>query len=189
MRHIFSNSFYLLFSLPNKKEVFELITNSKYVDRESSLKIRWNSNCKVKVEELYADKVGHLLVPSIELFLNHIGAKKSVSLLSIWKNTYNKDSYQDVHDHMDNTSEVSGCIFLDDQVDDASKFYFFNRHYVEISKNWKDIMKDNDNPSLHYYPNIKSGDIILFPSHILHGVTSHKLRRPRTTISFNLKFI
>ena len=105
MNHIFSNSFYLLFSLPNKEEVFESVTNSKYIDKESSSKIRWNEECRVKVEELYADKVGHVLTPSIELFLQHVRSKKSVGLLGIWKNTYNKDGFQEVHDHVDDAPE------------------------------------------------------------------------------------
>ena len=187
MKHIFSSSFYLLFSLPNKKEVFETITNPKYIDKELSSKIRWNSNCKVKVEELYADKVGHLLVPSIELFLNHIGAKKSVSLLSIWKNTYNKDGFQEIHDHVNKEAQLSGCIFLEDQTKDTSKFYFFNRHNVELAL-WREILND-ERLQNKWFPNIKAGDIILFPSYLLHGVSTHKLRKPRTTISFNLQFI
>ena len=40
-----------------------------------------------------------------------------------------------------------------------------------------------------WWPNVKAGDIILFPSYLLHGVSPHKLRKPRTTISFNLQFI
>ena len=46
MKHIFSSSFYILFSLPNKKEVFETIKNPKFVDKESSSKITWNEGCR-----------------------------------------------------------------------------------------------------------------------------------------------
>ena len=187
MKHIFSSSFYLLFSLPNKKEVFETITNPKYIDKELSSKIRWNSNCKVKVEELYADKVGHVLTPSIELFLQHVRSKKSVGLLDIWKNTYNKDGFQEVHDHVNNEAQLSGCIFLEDQTKDTSRFYFYNRDNTELAF-WREILND-ERLQNKWFPNIKAGDIIFFPSYMLHGVTPHKLRKPRTTISFNLQFI
>ena len=187
MKHIFSNFFYLLFSLPNKKEVFESVTNSKYIDKESSSKIKWNEECRVKVDVLYPDKVGHVLVPSIDLFLQNIGAKKSVKLVGIWKNTYNKDSFQEIHDHVDDESHLSGCIFLEDQTKDTSKFYFFNRHNVELAL-WREILND-ERLQNKWFPNIKAGDIILFPSYLLHGVSTHKLRKPRTTISFNLQFI
>ena len=189
MKHIFSSSFYLLFSLPNKKEVFETITNPKYIDKELTSLITWNEDCRVKVEELYVDKVGHLLVPSLELFLQHIRSKKSISLIDIWKNTYNKDGFQEVHDHVDHekNAHVSGCIFLEDQTKDTSKFYFYNRDNTELTL-WREIMND-ERLQNKWFPNIKAGDIIFFPSYMLHGVTPHKLRKPRTTISFNLQFI
>ena len=186
MKHIFSNSFYLLFSLPNKKEVFETITDPKYIDKELSSTVRWNEGCDVKVDGLYADKVGYLLAPSIKLFSQHIHSKKSLGLLGIWKNTYNKGGFQEIHDHVDYHTHVSGCIFLEDQIKDSSKFYFFNRHSLELTI-WKEVM-DDEIYRTAYYPNPKAGDIIFFPSHLLHGVTPHKLRKPRTTISFNLKF-
>ena len=34
-----------------------------------------------------------------------------------------------------------------------------------------------------------AGDILFFPSYMLHGVTQHRLRKPRTTVSFNIQFI
>ena len=113
MKHIFSKSFYLLFDIPNRKEVFETLTNPKYIDKEATSRIKWNEGCRVKVESLDPKKVGYVLVPSIDLFLQHIGAKKSVKLLDIWKNTYNKDGFQEVHDHVDHekNAHVSGCIF------------------------------------------------------------------------------
>ena len=187
MKHIFSHSFYLLFSLPNEKEVFETITNPKYIDKELTSLITWNENCRVKVEVLDVDKVGHLLAPSIELFLQHVRSKKSVGLLDIWKNTYNKDGFQEVHDHVNNKAHLSGCIFLEDQTKDTSRFYFCNRHNTELAL-WREIMND-ERLQNKWFPNIKAGDIIFFPSYMLHGVTPHKLRKPRTTISFNLQFI
>ena len=189
MKHIFSKSFYLLFDIPNRKEVFETITNPKYIDKELSSKIKWNEECRVKVDVLYPDKVGHVLFPSIDLFLKHIGVKKSVKvkLLDIWKNTYNKDSFQEIHDHVDSESQFSGCIFLEDQTKDTSKFYFYNRDNTELTL-WREIMND-ERLGNKWWPDVKAGDIILFPSYLLHGVSPHKLRKPRTTISFNLQFI
>ena len=187
MKHIFSKSFYLLFDIPNRKEVFETLTNPKYIDKEATSRIKWNEGCRVKVESLDPKKVGYVLVPSIDLFLQHIGAKKSVKLLDIWKNTYNKDSFQEIHDHVDNEAQLSGCIFLEDQTKDTSKFYFYNRDNTELTL-WREIMND-ERLQNKWFPNIKAGDIIFFPSYMLHGVTPHKLSKPRTTISFNLKFI
>ena len=188
MRNIFPSSFYFLFPLPNRTEVFETLTDSKCIDEEASSKITWNQGCRVKVDQLYADKVSHVLVPSINLFSQRIFAKKSIGLIDIWKNTYDKDGFQEVHDHLDQDAHISGCIFLEDQTEDTSKFYFFNRHNVELTA-WKESVNHNGTLSNKWYPKIKAGDIILFPSHVLHGVSPHNLSKPRTTISFNLKFI
>ncbi len=188
MKNIFPSSFYFLFPLPNRKEVFETLTDSKYIDEEGSSKITWNRECRVKVDQLYTDKVEHALLPSIEVFSQRIAAKRSIRLIDIWKNTYDKDGFQEVHDHLDQDVHISGCIFLEDQTKDTSKFYFFNRHNVELAV-LKAAVNHNGMLSNKWYPNIKAGDIILFPSHVLHGVSPHNSSKTRTTISFNLRFV
>jgi len=188
MKNIFPSSFYYLFPLPNRKEVFETLTDSKYIDEEGSSKITWNRGCRVKVDQLYTDKVEHILLPSIEVFSQRIAAKRSIRLIDIWKNTYDKDGFQEVHDHLDQDVHISGCIFLEDQTKDTSKFYFFNRHNVELAV-LKAAVNHNGMLSNKWYPNIKAGDIILFPSHVLHGVSPHNSSKTRTTISFNLRFV
>ena len=37
-----------------------------------------------------------------------------------------------------------------------------------------------------YYPEVKAGDVILFPSHMLHGVSPHGSDTVRKTFSFNV---
>tara|TARA_R100000742_G_C4230310_1_gene52039 strand:+ start:118 stop:690 length:573 start_codon:yes stop_codon:yes gene_type:complete len=186
---IFPNYFFDLFSLPNKKEVIEKIKSAR-VDEKSSRAIEWNRYCKVKVEQLYLNEVGYLLSPSIRLFLENINEKSHLILKSIWKNTYTKGGHQEIHDHLfADGSDVSGCIFLEDQEDDSSGFFFFNRHSADLSEKWKENMLDNNMSPSHYFINPKAGDIIFFPSHMLHGVTIHRRDEPRTTISFNLKFV
>ena len=189
IQSIFPNYFFDLFSLPNKKEVIEKIKSAR-VDEKSSRAIEWNRYCKVKVEQLYLNEVGYLLAPSIRLFLESINEKShNLSVRSIWRNTYTQGGYQEIHDHsFGDRSDVSGCIFLEDQEDDSSRFFFFNRHSTDLSEKWKENMLDNNMSLSHYFINPKAGDIIFFPSHMLHGVTVHRRDEPRTTISFNLKF-
>ena len=42
------------------------------------------------------------------------------------------------------------------------------------------------NYSDNYTPELKTGDFIVFPSHILHGVTPHNSDSVRKTLSFNI---
>tara|TARA_R100000008_G_C3547119_1_gene148196 strand:+ start:274 stop:846 length:573 start_codon:yes stop_codon:yes gene_type:complete len=189
IQSIFPTYFYSHFSLPNKKEVFKYLEDAR-VDKESTSNISWNKNCQVEVEQLYVNEFGPFLIPAAKIFLEEIGFKLNIELKSIWKNTYGKGSYQEIHDHLsEEMCEISGCIFLEDWEEGASKFFFYNRHSSEVSEKWKKIMRENDTSVYTYFLNPKGGDIIFFPSYMLHGVTSHQSESLRTTVSFNIKFL
>ena len=203
MKSIFSNSFYSQFTPPNKEEIFKALKTAK-VDKNESEKIKWNKNCKVEVEILYKDEIGKLFIPSLDIFLEGIGVdvKLPFQFRGIWKNTYRKGGYQEIHDHLAgeyetkvpfyglDEADLAGCFFLEDSHQDAGKFYFYNRHSSELNVVWTKFMKIS--PDFNgvdvWYPNYKAGDIILFPAYMLHGVTPHGLNSPRTTVSFNIKF-
>ena len=191
---IFTNSFYSLVKTPNKEDIFKALNTIK-VDREKSEEIVWNKNCEVEVEILYKDEMGRLLFPAVEIFLQELGISIPVELLSIWRNTYQKGGYQEIHDHIDGEGleecHLSGCFFLDDFHPEGGKFFFQNRHSSELGVAWRKVIQTS--PALHgplyWFPEYKAGDIIFFPSYMLHGVTPHGLDNPRTTISFNMKFV
>ena len=192
---IFTNSFYSLVKTPNKEDIFKALKTIK-VDKDESEKIKWNKNCEVEVEILYRDEISQLLIPALEIFLQELGVKEDMplNLLSVWRNTYQKGGFQELHDHIGADEEechLSGCFFLNDFHPDGGKFYFQNRYSSELGLVWKRFMKTS--PALHgpyyWFPEYKAGDIIFFPSYMFHGVTPHKLESPRTTISFNMKFV
>ena len=182
---IFPSTFYSCFSIPNKEEVFIAIQNAK----EDEEKVTWNRLCKVAACNLYVSEIVPFLKPSIEVFVEEFGSlKRNVEVLSIWKSTYTKGSFQEVHDHLtEEESQISSVIFLDDYVSGAAQFYFFNGNLV--SKYLGKLMKHPQLDSTVELITPKRGDIIFFPSYMLHGVSSHGLNKPRTTVSFNMKMI
>ena len=189
IQNIFPSYFYSLMPLSNKEEVLKTLEKAK-VDHEGSSHIEWNKYCSVKVEQLYVKDFASLLSPSVTIFLDNAGINDGIKLDSIWRNTYGLGGYQEIHDHIvKSNSELSGCIFLEDQTEDASKFFFFNRQSSEISKKWKHVLGSNKIDVFNYFLNPKAGDILFFPSYMLHGVTAHKSKKPRTTLSFNFNFI
>jgi hypothetical protein len=112
-----------------------------------------------------------------------------LKLEGVWRNTYIKGSFQEIHDHSGG-GDVSGCVFLEDFDQEAGKFYFYNRHASEIGAKWRYLlMGDKMDEMLSKVIVHDAGDVLLFPSYVLHGVTLHRLRRPRTTISFNMSFV
>ena len=99
----------------------------------------------------------------------------------VWKNTYHRYYHQEQHDHQG--YELSFVIFMNDFHEDDAHFYFVNERNRVTPPDWADMcygMPEN----LIIEP--KRGDILFFPSHMLHGVSPHKSDTPRITISGNI---
>ena len=191
IQQIFSNYLYSLITPPNKEEI--LLSKDIGVEEVDVDKAQWIQNCQVKVEHINPADISSLLTPSIQIFYNQLELKSrlEIELTLAWKNTYTKGSYQEIHDHLhtDENADISGCIFLEDFHPDASHFFLYNRHCSEISPSWGKIMEEMELPFKSHVIIPKAGDIIFFPSYMLHGVTPHRMEEPRTTIAFNLRFI
>ena len=189
IHHIFSNQFYSLITPPNKEEILSASKSFK-VNNNLTKQIGWKEKLvNLKVEGLYEDDIFPLLIPSLNIFFEQLGVSEiPVKLLAVWRNTYRKDGYQELHNHLNNngTVHLSGCIFLDDCHPRDGKFYFYNRHICEISPPWRKILKQNRYYFDVYEPIYKKGDILFFPSEMLHGVYPHKSGNSRQTISFNI---
>jgi len=191
---IFPNYFYLLIPAPNKEELLKTIQHSK-VDKKQTEMMQWAKRCKIEVEALHPSDLAGVIAESLNIFLTEMGIKddnrfSKIQLISAWRNTYRKDSYQEIHDHLGGgeMSDLSGCIFLNDHCKDSSMFYFYNRHSSEISPSWRDAMTAINLPHESYSIEPKAGDVLLFPSYMMHGVTLHKINQPRRTVSFNVRF-
>tara|TARA_B100000287_G_scaffold223302_1_gene210701 strand:- start:206 stop:790 length:585 start_codon:yes stop_codon:yes gene_type:complete len=189
IHHIFSNQFYSLITPPNKEDILSALKNFK-VDSQETKNIKWSEKLpNIKVESLYPDEVLPFLIPSLKIFFEQLRVPEiPIRLLTIWKNTYRKEGYQEVHSHLSLNGDVhlSGCIFLDDFHPQDGKFYFYNRHACEISSPWRKILNENATEYVVYVPTPKRGDIIFFPADMLHGVYAHKSGKIRQTISFNI---
>ena len=87
-------------------------------------------------------------------------------------------------------SDLSGVVFLNDYVEGASEFYFYDKHYSEVTTSWRRLLQKVKAPNSNKLKicNPTAGDVLLFPSYIPHGVTMHEINQPRTTISFNIAF-
>ena len=75
-------------------------------------------------------------------------------------------------------------VFLNDG-EDFSKFYFWDSNHTAFTKPWIKILTQMKLSNI-YYPEVKAGDVLLFPSHMLHGVSPHNSDIIRKTFSFNV---
>ena len=73
---------------------------------------------------------------------------------------------------------------MDDYKENDAKFYFLNERSRVTSEAWTGL-SDTMGDSISIEP--ERGDILFFPSHMLHGVTPHKSDTPRITVSGNIK--
>ena len=176
----FYNDFYSLILPDNHEEIIEHCLNATELPEES---FQWGEVCLS--EKVYLKHTGftELLKPFIiEILSKVVEVPYSFSIEEVWKNTYHRNYHQEQHDHRG--YELSFVIFMEDYKENDAKFYFVNERNRVTPANWLDISHIAMADDLHIAP--KRGEILFFPSHLLHGVSPHLSDEPRITISGNI---
>ena len=180
----FHNDFYSLISPKNKDEIVKHCLNPFLELPKDDEDFEWGNECLSEKVGLKPIGFTELLEPYIIQVLNGIideGTPYGFTIEEVWKNTYHRYYHQEQHDHQG--YELSFVIFMNDFHQDDAHFYFVNERNRVTPPDWTDMcygMPDD----LIIEP--KRGDILFFPSHMLHGVTPHKSDNPRITISGNI---
>ena len=177
----FWTDFYSVVKPENKNEIIEHCLNAIELPKQD---FDWGDECLS--EKVYLKLTGftEILKPYVIKVLSEVvdeGMAYGFSVDEVWKNTYHRYYHQEVHDHQG--YELSFVIFLTDFHKDDAKFYFVNERTRLTAELWGDVsglMPD----SLPVEG--KKGDIVFFPSHMLHGVSPHKSDNPRVTVSGNI---
>ena len=177
----FWNDFYSVVKPENKNEIIEHCLNAIELPKQD---FDWGDECLS--EKVYLKLTGftEILKPYVIEVLSEVvdeGMADGFSVDEVWKNTYHRYYHQEVHDHQG--YELSFVIFLTDFHKDDARFYFINERTRLTAELWGDVsglMPD----SLPVEG--KKGDIVFFPSHMLHGVSPHKSDNPRVTVSGNI---
>ena len=174
MNHVFSQFYYWKYEIPNFDEVLDYckdykIDNSKY---------DWGDACIVDRAPLDPMKVKSLIRPSITLLAKEVNKNMKYAVADAWLSLYNQNSFQEAHDHCAHT--LSAVMFLNHGPNFA-KFYFADR-LPALGYHLQNILPREDTE----YPEVKAGDIIIFPSYMMHGVTPHKSDEVRVTLACNI---
>ena len=181
IQQVFPQNFYGLITPPNKNEVLEHIQDVHLTEDQN---FGWGSKCIVKRERIDGIELFQLLKPSFEKFISELGITCGLRIQDSWRNTYVKGYFQEIHDHL--PADLSAVLFTNDHEEGSGEFYFYNRNSSELTPNWYlNILRD---PSYHHVK-YKKGDIIFFPSHMLHGVTPYMSDTKRITFALNFEIV
>ena len=192
LKAIFPNNVYSVISPLNRSSLINIVERTNLKKEQY---IRWHNENplynddegrNITVELLEEEELYEAILPSVYIFLKllQIEDEIDIKLNEIWRTTYKKGGWQELHDHTPD-SDVSGVLFLDEPDEDSGKFFFFNKQLAEIPSSLRRLSNIPSCSCVNY----RQGDILFFPSHMLHGVTPHKSNKPRRTVSFNFKLV
>ena len=123
-----------------------------------------------KVIQTHIDNyVKNIINPStefkVEITLSHI-------------NWIPKEGFHHIHDHPN--SFLSGVFYFDVDTDDGLNFHKREHNFFRIyPKEW------NYYNSHLWTIKVNKGDLLIFPSHLLHSVSNVKMEQKRCTLAFN----
>jgi len=180
MKELFPTNFFFQYSIPNLSDINNFINRYSDSDVDNEY-FNWGINCKVDKIPLKWNDCVDLVQPSLDLLYRDIGSF-NYTIYNPWINLYKRDYFQEVHDHVD--SDLISVFFLNNE-DDFSRFFFYDRGSSHLSKGLKNLL----NCECVHYPEIKSGDVIFFPGHMLHGVTPHRSDIVRKTLAVNFDIV
>ena len=183
MNYIFKANFYTIYQAPNADELISKI-NTYTDDYIDNVGFSWgNKSSSDKIPLKWEDYID-LLEPSIRLFGKEFNVNFNYTLYDPWINFYKRGDHQEVHGHA--IHHLSG-VFIANDGEEFSKFYFLDKDNYTVSYPYSIGKIINHHGT--YTVKLKAGDIMFFPSYMLHGVSPHKSDIIRKSLSFNLDFI
>jgi uncharacterized protein (TIGR02466 family) len=174
-------------SFLNKKECNEVInlTLNKKLSSHLSLVGEAKSTHGLNSNILY--NINSNIIKKIQNKIDEYAIDYGVRKLKLdnsWVNIQNKNSVLNKHSHPD--SIISGALYL--KVDkDSSKIYFYNPNTYLTFVN---VFKQTEFSCENYYFTPKIGDLLLFPSWLIHGSNDEENNSTeRIVLSFNTSYL
>jgi uncharacterized protein (TIGR02466 family) len=114
--------------------------------------------------------------------------------LDMWYNAYARDQYQEWHSHSGGLADFSAIHYLkfDKSLHSATGF----RNPISKSRIFSSLKNAERIKSIKnglytevYYPNVKEGDLIIFPSWLEHICPPNRSNKLRVTVAFNIELL
>tara|TARA_B100000927_G_scaffold179573_1_gene144638 strand:+ start:182 stop:736 length:555 start_codon:yes stop_codon:yes gene_type:complete len=178
---LFETNFYIKFQSPNSDELIDYINNIDMSLINNKI-FDWGKMCSSDKIPLKAQEMMNMLSLNIKEFSNKLKSKFTYKLYDPWLNLYKRKDFQEIHAH--HPCHLSSVFFANDG-EGFSKFYFVDRHSNDVHPKLGNLINYKPNNVVEY----KRGDILFFPSYLLHGLSSHNSDKIRKTLSFNFDII
>lgn len=111
---------------------------------------------------------------------------------SLWMNLYNTNSWQEIHNHSTHHNNISFVYFVNLNPQTDGEFFFLNeRSQFYSASGLHDVFRLAETVNINELcpVTVEEGDVLLFPSHMRHGVTVQRNDTNRVTLSGNLLVI
>jgi len=178
---LFPNHFYWHFKAPNADEL--IATLEKETIKIDNSQFEWSDLCDVDKIPLSWDNYFDLLSPSLQYISQNIGKDFQANIASPpWINLYKTGCFQESHDHH---GVDLVCVFFINSGENFSRFYFSDRNAITIPVSISHLL----DLKTFYFVDYEAGDILFFPSQMMHGVTKHKSEIVRKSFSCNFKLM
>jgi|DEB0MinimDraft_4_1074332.scaffolds.fasta_scaffold02856_3 hypothetical protein len=191
----------LKYKFENPVKALEDILEYANEDRLSEMSDEWNAKCKstamsrdlgnmVHIQgEL--EKILKVVSDQFEIPLGKLsfkGCEHPECFGDYWVNQYTKGDQQDVHYHMNpefgDPPLFSFTYFAKYDPEKDAKFYFYNPSPAPDL--YKDFINSRPEFKTRKELDIREGEIIIFPSYMLHGVDEQLRDESRITLSGNI---
>ena len=178
---LFQSNFYVKFKAINSQELIDYIENidDSFINNEV---FDWGKMCSSDKIALKTQELMKMLSPNINQLFEILKTKFSYFLHDPWLNLYKRKDFQEIHAH--HPCHLSSVFFANDGKG-FSKFYFSDRHSNDIHPKLGKLIDYKPINVIEY----KRGDILFFPSYLLHGITPHNSDIIRKTLSFNFDIL
>ena len=121
---------------------------------------------------------------NMKISASECGNMQCLECRDIWFNKYHKTHSQEIHWHVHNDRDVlfSFAYFAKFDPEKDAKFKFINPMPSEITN---ETLREHPAFAFDITPDVEEGDILIFPSFLLHRVEEQLEDRQRITISGN----
>ena len=174
---IFPTSVLLVKYKEDFKKEFKYIRNLEYDEQQLTGVFRSKDSYLMKQPEL--DKLHKFFQLALDTYANQVmGTKSKLEITQAWVQRNIKNSF--THDHVHPNSIISGVFYF--RNDDHAGISF-SKDTIERIALPKYTQTKLNSESFMLYP--ESGDLVLFPSYIRHGVPINTKEDSRYCIAFN----